>query len=211
MEILEAIKNRVSMREVLEMYGIYPVRGTNIYRCFAHNDKKPSANIIKGTDIFHCFSCQYSGDIFAVVQHFEKCDFKTSMRILDDKFKLGLYKQLSHKEKLEIARRLKERERQRENKKKWEQFELRVLNAIADKIKFWEQMQKTCHLTRGEFNRGEWELGDLFFHSLKRQQFLHWLYNALCEFDHTECEFDYTFPTDKMQLLQMIKKGEMVI
>lgn len=164
-------------------------------------------NILTG----NCFSCQYSGDIFSVVQHFEKCDFKTSMRILDDRYGLGLYKQLSHKEKLEIARRLKEREQQKEIEKKWKEFENSVLCKIADKIHFWEQVQTDSHITRGEFRRGEWKLCDIFFESLKKQDFLNWLYNAICGFDHPECEYDYIYPQGKRKLLEMIRKGEINI
>ena len=59
MNIIEEMKNRVSMRELLESYGIYPHRGRNIYRCLSHSpDKNPSAGMTKDEQKFHCFSAE---------------------------------------------------------------------------------------------------------------------------------------------------------
>lgn len=212
MNIIDEIKEKVSMLDVLQLYGIYPVRGKNNYRCFVHSpDKHPSAGITKDGQRWHCFSCNYTGNIFDVVQHFEKCDLKTAMRILDYKFNLGLYRELTHKEKLELARQMKERERVRKEKLWWEQFEKVVLANIIKELRMWEEIQRATHITRGEYRRGEWEFADLFFESLKQQDWLNWLYNAICGFDHPECEYDYIYPTEKKQILEMIRKGEIEV
>ena len=207
MNIIDDIRERVSMLDVLQLYGQYPVRGRNNYRCFAHQDNHPSAGLTKSGDKFHCFSCNYTGNIFDVVQHFEKCDLKTAMRILDYKFNLGLYRQLTHKDKLELARQMKERELERKEKLWWEQFEKVILADIIKELRMWEEIQRATHITRGEYRRGEWQFADLFFESLKQQDWLNWLYNAICGFDHPECEYDYIYPADKRELLEMIKSG----
>lgn len=211
MNTLEEMKNRVSMRELLESYGIYPHRGRNIYLCISHNEKNPSANIVKGCEKFHCFSCGFTGDIFDVVMLMDKCDLKTATKIIDDRFRLGILHELSHKEKWELARQRKERERAKAEKLWWVQYEKSVLTEIVKQLRMWEEIQTTTHITRGEYKRGEWEFCDLFFESLKHQDWLNWLYNVICRFDHPECEFDYLYPTDKKQILEMIKKGEIVI
>ena len=212
MSIIDDIKEKVSMLEVLEKYGQYPVRGRNNYRCIAHSpDKRPSAGLTKDGTKFHCFACNYTGNIFDVVQHFEKCDLKTAMRILDDKFGLGLYRELSHKEKLELARQMKERERERQEKLWWQEYEKVVLADIIKELRVWEDIQRLTHITRGEYRRGEWQFADLFFESLKRQDWLNWLYDAVCGFDHPECEYDYIYPADKKELLEMIKSGAISI
>ena len=108
------------MRDVLEMYGVYPTRGTNIYKCPFHNDSSPSANIIKGCEKFHCFPCGLTLDVIDFVQKKEGCGVKTAITLLDNKFKLGLYKQLSQKEKLELARLQKQREKEKQEKLFWE-------------------------------------------------------------------------------------------
>ena len=212
MDILQDIKDRVSMLQVLELYNQFPVRGKNNYRCFVHSpDKHPSAGLTKDGKLWHCFACNYTGNIFDVVQHFEQCDLKTAMRILDDKFNLGLYRELSHKEKLELARQMKERERERQEKLWWQEYEKFVLADIIKELRFWEQVQKLTHITRGEYRRGEWEFADLFFESLERQEWLNWLYDAVCGFEHPECEYDYIYPLGKRELLEMIRKGEIEV
>ena len=210
MSIIDDIIERVSMLDVLEKYGQYPVRGRNNYRCFAHDDRRPSAGLTKSGDKFHCFACGYTGNIFDVVQHFENCDLKTAMRILDDKFNLGLYRELSHKEKLGLARQMKEREREKQEKLWWQEYERVVLADVVKELRFWEQVQKLTHITRGEYRRGEWQFADLFFESLKRQDWLNWLYDAVCGFDHPECEYDYIYP-DKKEILKMIREGEIEV
>ena len=212
MNIIDDIKERVSMLDVLQLYGQYPVRGRNNYRCFVHSpDKHPSAGLTKDGKLWHCFACGYTGNIFDVVMHFEKCDIKTAMRILDDRFGLGLYRELSHKEKLELARQMKEREGERQEKLWWQEYEKVVLADVVKELRFWEQVQKLTHITRGEYRRGEWQFADLFFESLKRQGWLNWLYDAICGFDHPECEYDYIYPADKKEILKMIREGEIEV
>ena len=212
MNVIEEMKNRVGMRELLESYGIYPHRGRNIYRCLAHQpDKNPSANLTKDNRKFHCYSCNFTGDIFDVVMLLDKCDLKTATKIIDDRFRLGLLHKLSHKEKLELARQRKERERAKAEKLWWERYERSVLNEIVKWLRFWEQVQKDTHITRGEYKRGEWQFADLFFTALKRQDWLNWLYNVICGTDHPECEFDFTMSIDKRELLEKIRRGEILV
>ena len=208
MNILEIIKERVSMLDVLELYGQTPVRrfgGTN-YKCFAHMDTRPSAGLTKEGK-FHCFSCGWTGNIFDVVQHFEQCDIKKAMKILDEKLHLGVYQELSESEKREIARQIKEKEKERQEKLWWEQYEKVVLADVVKELRVWEDIQRATHITRGEYRRGEWQFDDLFFESLKKQDWLNWLYDAVCGLDHPECEYDYIYPADKKELLEMIKSG----
>lgn len=212
MNVIEEMKNRIGMRELLESYGIYPHRGRNIYRCLSHfPDKNPSAGMTKDGLKFKCFACGFIGDIFDVVMLIDKCDLKTATKIIDDRFRLGLLYELSHKEKLELARQRKERERAKAEKLWWEQYEKSVLNEIAKQLRMWEEIQTATHITRGEYKRGEWEFCDLFFTALKHQDWLNWLYNAICGFDHPECEYDYVYGEDKTILLNKIRSGEITI
>lgn len=213
MDIYEEMKNRVSMRELLESYGVQPVRGTNIYRCIVHSpDHKPSANIVKNCNKFHCYSCLFTGDIFDVVEIFEKCDRKQCLKIIDGKFNLGLMKELTHKEKLELARQQKLREKAKAEKLAWERFEKQTLAEIVKELRVWERVQKDTHITRGEYRRGEWKYADLYFYALERQHWLNWLYETLCGFtDKRECEYDYVYGTDKMQLLRKLKNKEIFV
>lgn len=214
MNIVDEMKERVPMRELLESYGIQPVRGNNIYRCFVHDDEKPSANIIKGKEIFHCFGCQYSADIFDVVKHFEKCDFKKSLKIIDDRFGLGLMHELTRAEKLELTRMQKERERLKREKEEQARFEKATLNKIVSELRFWEKCESITTIQKGEY-RATWSNSqkcDLHFYSLKKQKWLNWLFETICDFkDKQECEFDFIYPTDKQELLKAIKDNKIFI
>lgn len=212
MDILEEIKMQVPMRELLNSYGIYPHRGHNIYRCFAHTpDKNPSANVTKDEKRFRCFACGFIGDIFDVVQWQEKCDLKKASQIIDEKFNLGILGSLTHKEKLELARKRKEREQQKANKLAWEKFECRVCNEIIRNIRMWEEIEKATHLTRGQYRSGVWECADLHFQAIKKLRWLNWLYCILCGLQHQDCEYDYVYGTNKHQILVGIRKGKIKI
>jgi hypothetical protein len=212
MNIIDDIKEKVSMLDVLQLYGQYPVRGRNNYRCFAHDDRRPSAGLTKQGDKFHCFSCNWTGNIFDVVQFFEKCDMKTAMRILDDKFRLGLYGELSHREKLRLARELKARERSRQEELMWEQYEKLVLADIIKNLRTYEDLEREFRIQKGHY-LGGWseECSETYFCALERIGWLDWLYSAVGGISHPECEWDYIYPRNKRELLKMIKSGEIVI
>jgi hypothetical protein len=133
------------------------------------------------------------------------------MKILDAKLHLGVYQELSESEKREIARQIKEKEKERQEKLWWQEYEKAVLADVVKELRVWEEIQRLTHITRGEYRRGEWEFADLFFESLKRQDWLNWLYDVVCGFDHPECEYDYIYPADKKKLLEMIKSGAITI
>ena len=214
MELWEEIKERVSMKDLLESYGIYPERGTNIYKCCFHNDAKPSANIVRGCQKFHCFAENKTWDVFDFVQDIERCDLKTAVKLLDERFNLGLLHELTHKEKIELARQRRERERQKAEKLAWERYEKIICSDIIKNLRLWEQAEKDTHLTRREYRLGTWseKKSSLFFKALERQRWLNWLYERICGFsDKKECEYDYMYPSSKRKLLEMIKSNEIEI
>ena len=204
MNIFDEVKTKVSMKDVLEMYGIYPSRGTNIYKCPFHSDSKPSANIIKGCEKFHCFPCDLTLDIIDFVQKKEGCGVKTAITILDKKFKLGLYRQLSQKEKLELARLQKQREKEKQEKLFWQNFENVAIEKIFEKLKDWQ-------LIRKEISKELWNFEDLFYYANKEQAKLCWLYNILCGFETKLCEYDFIYGNDKKEILEKIYMGEIWI
>lgn len=75
----EEIKQSLSMREVVERYGIRIDR-KGFCCCPFHNEKTPSMKIYK--DSSYCFGCGRSDDIFSFVMGMEHCDFKTAFKNL---------------------------------------------------------------------------------------------------------------------------------
>lgn len=212
MSIIDDMKDRVSMRDLLSCYGIEPKRSFNNYLCLFHNDTRPSAGITKDGKKFHCFACGITASIFDVVCRLKQCNYKTAVKIIDADFNLGLVGQLSHKEKLELARQQKERERLKAEREELARFEIVVLDKILQELRVWERCEQLTHITRGEYRRGEWKYADLYFYSLKRQMWLNWLYGVVAGFsDVEECEFDYVYGRNKENILKNIKKGEISI
>lgn len=200
---IKEIKDRVSIVDVLEMYGQHPAKGRTQYRCFAHNDTHPSAGITKDGKYFYCFACGFCGDIFSIVQHFEQCNFVTAIKILDEKFNLGLNRMLTCEEHLKRVEQEKERKRMQEERAKWRYFENRTINKLAKEIRIWEYIRVET--------REEQQLWDIYVFAQERLEWLHWLYDTICQFDRKDCRYDYLYPADKMEMLQKIKKGEIII
>lgn len=78
----DEIKQSVSMRDVVERYGIR-INRNGFCKCPFHlegNERTASMKIYK--DSFHCFGCGANGDIFTFVEMAEKCDFKAAYQIL---------------------------------------------------------------------------------------------------------------------------------
>lgn len=206
MQLFEEIKARVSMRDILEHYNIYPVRGTNIYCCFAHQDKNPSANIPRNRDIFHCFSCGWTGDIFDVVQHFEKCDRKTATKIIDEKFGLGILGRLSREQKLEMARQQAERDRQKQLIEK-QKRELRHISiTLRQDLSFWAWVESETEPRLRELFDHSWKLDDLYFQSLKEQERLLWLMDAITSKEIEPCEYSAIYGDTAEKIIEKLKK-----
>ena len=83
----DEIKQSVSMREVVERYGIHIDRKGFIC-CIFHNEKTASMKVYK--DSVYCFGCGRSADTFSFVMGMEHCDFKTAYKALG-----GSYRQQS--------------------------------------------------------------------------------------------------------------------
>lgn len=76
---VEEIKASVSMRDVLEKYGV-SVGRNGMCKCPIHGEAHPSMKVFP--DGYKCFACNSGGDIFKFVQEMEKCDFKTAFKLL---------------------------------------------------------------------------------------------------------------------------------
>ena len=83
----DEIKQSVSMREVVERYGIHIDR-KGFCCCPFHKEKTASMKVYK--DSVYCFGCGRSADIFSFVMGMENCDFKTAYKALG-----GSYRQQS--------------------------------------------------------------------------------------------------------------------
>ena len=83
-EIIQTIKNKIDIDTVLSWYtDVFYHQNKWTFRCTLHGeDKHPSGVIYKDEGKFHCFSCQAHGDIFDVVQLFERLELIEAIKKL---------------------------------------------------------------------------------------------------------------------------------
>lgn len=74
----EALKATISVPDILIRYGVQIKRG----RCksICHQGKNYTAKV--SDELYYCFKCNQSMDIFDLVMHFENCSFWTAFEIL---------------------------------------------------------------------------------------------------------------------------------
>lgn len=114
----EELKHSLSMREIVEQYGI-KIDRRGFCCCPFHKEKTGSMKIYK--DSYYCFGCGESGDIFTFVQKMDDVDFKTAFKNLggtygdesDYRHKLYRYRIERQKETEEERKRRRAEEKQR--------------------------------------------------------------------------------------------------
>ena len=98
----EEIKEQVTMRDVLERYGLRPNRAGFI-RCPFHTGDDHASLKIYDRD-FHCFACGANGDIFTFVQKMEHVSFREAFQSLG-----GTYRKPTFSSNLAVYRSQKRR------------------------------------------------------------------------------------------------------
>ncbi|MBQ4471239.1 MAG: DNA primase [Kiritimatiellae bacterium] len=82
--VLEDIKSRIDLAELISSYGIAVKHvGSSIKACCPfHNEKTPSFNINTSKGFYHCFGCGESGDAIKFVMKYEGLDFVGAVKKL---------------------------------------------------------------------------------------------------------------------------------
>ena len=127
---VEEIKETVTMRDVLDKYGI-KVNRSGMCCCPIHKERHPSMKVFK--DGYKCFACNSGGDIFRFVQEMEGCDFKRAFLILG-----GTYKKYNSETARANAKVHFERLRKKEQQAKEHEKEFRMILEGSIKLcQFW--------------------------------------------------------------------------
>lgn len=88
--IADEIKRRVTMRQVLERYGMEASRA-GFMCCPFHREKTPSLKIYPDARGWHCFGCHTGGSVVDFVMKMDGVPFQEACKRLDFTFALGLY------------------------------------------------------------------------------------------------------------------------
>ena len=85
-EIINEIRNKTDIVDVVSKYVNLTKRGKNYFGvCPFHDDHSPSMSVSPEKQIFTCFSCGATGNVFTFVSDFEKISFIDAVRLLGDK------------------------------------------------------------------------------------------------------------------------------
>ena len=67
---ISAIKERLSLSEVLKHYNLQPKN--NMLKCFMHDDKTASLQVNLEKNFYKCHACGKTGDVIQFIEDFEK-------------------------------------------------------------------------------------------------------------------------------------------
>jgi len=104
---VDKIKQKLDVVDVIGSYVNLKKSGRNYKAvCPFHNEKTPSFMVSQELQIYKCFGCGASGDIFNFIQAIEGVDFYRSLEILADKAGVALPKINSLDEKNNIKKKI---------------------------------------------------------------------------------------------------------
>lgn len=102
---IEEVKEKIDIVQIIGESVKLNKAGTNFKGlCPFHNEKSPSFMVSQELQIYKCFGCGVSGDVFTFLQEYEGMEFGEALRYLADKAGVKLQpmkgQQFSEKEKL---------------------------------------------------------------------------------------------------------------
>lgn len=91
MDDVELIKQKINIVDLISEYLTLKKSGINFKaNCPFHNEKTPSFVVSPERQIFKCFGCSASGDVFSFLMQKESMDFKESLELLAKKAGVAL-------------------------------------------------------------------------------------------------------------------------
>lgn len=120
MNFADEIKQRISMIEMLQYYGI-EINRSNFCRCPFHQERSASFKAYPGTRGFYCFGCHESGSVIDFVMKFFGLSFGDAIKKINEDFSLGL--PIGERISLRQRREMERQQRERQEKRNREQRE----------------------------------------------------------------------------------------
>ena len=99
-EVMNEIRNKTDIVDVISKYVNLTKKGKNYFGvCPFHDDHSPSMSVSPDKQIYTCFSCGASGNVFTFVADFEKISFLQAVRLLGEKTGINVGSDVSYNEK----------------------------------------------------------------------------------------------------------------
>lgn len=169
MNIASEIRERLTMREVVEFYGFEVNRGGYI-NCPFHSENTPSLKIYPGNRGFHCFGCSAHGDVITFVMKYLNLSFAQAVIRLSSDFHLGLTP--TRETPKEARERIRARQEAAEAKERAQQEYIRKSQEYC----YWWDKAKTHAPKKEDVDNPEFEFDDLYVEALHRLPSLeYWL------------------------------------
>ena len=90
-EEITEIRKKADIVEVIGSYINLAPQGKNYFGiCPFHNDHSPSLSVSRETQIYKCFTCLASGNVFTFVQNYENISFIEAVKKVADKINYKL-------------------------------------------------------------------------------------------------------------------------
>ena len=89
--IIDEIRRKVDIVDVISSYLPLTQKGKNFFGvCPFHDDTNPSMSVSREKQIYRCFSCGASGNVFGFIENYEHVSFKEALRLLANKVGIEL-------------------------------------------------------------------------------------------------------------------------
>lgn len=84
--IINEIRSKSDIVDVISSYLPLTQKGKNFFGvCPFHDDTNPSMSVSREKQIYRCFSCGASGNVFTFIMNYEHVSFRESLQILSEK------------------------------------------------------------------------------------------------------------------------------
>ena len=88
---INEIRNSIDIVDVISKYVPLVARGKNYFGvCPFHDDHSPSMSVSKDKQIYKCFSCGATGNVFNFIMDYENVSFPEALKILSDITGIGI-------------------------------------------------------------------------------------------------------------------------
>lgn len=85
-ELIEEIRSRNDIVSVISGYVSLRKKGSNHWGCCPfHNEKTPSFAVSESKQMYHCFGCGVSGNVYTFLMKYENCTFVEAVKTLADR------------------------------------------------------------------------------------------------------------------------------